>query len=1779
MQLNILNSEYIQKELIELYTKEFISLTNLTCENVMSVYHFALVNQIDNKKLNEKVYFYTNEYIQNESNILDVVSVMESDKLLDLFIEICQSINYIHLKGLVYGDINLFNIIASNATLDKKYCVKFKDFATIELEKQIFWKDGNNQDYFKAPEILKGKKCSVLSDIYSLGILLFIIYLKSKYYNVVINEEIKTINESKLEEIFNENEEFNISYKKIIEKMICSDSAKRYQNIPELVMDINVFFNKQYVPHRKSELEKLNLNLKMIGREEEVCKIIDIYESIKNKNNYNETILIHGESGIGKTRFLKSLKYLFSLKKINIYNSFTLDASIKKSNRAIIDILKQFISECQPEVVERYESELVKFIPELNAKKNIIQSEPLSGDKEKFRLMHSLMGFIEDCINNMPVVIIIDNFHLADDFTIELIEYIIRKKIPGKKVMLMMSYCDGECVLNKKFTEFMKNITIISGVTNLFLKELSEIEVGKMIQDTLSMPKIPYKFANCIYEETKGNPLFVQEIIKNLFNKKSIYVDKEKGYWTKDYDYSEFIIPIDMHQMLLSQVKEMGKINYDILEIISIFKSAISLDVIKVFIEKYNEDLEKVINRLISNGILCKKIEDRGFVFEFYNKFLKSLMYEKITDEDRKAMHELAALLLENLYSQGGTEYIEELIYHLEKSNQEQKIIDYCIENAEKMKLLKNRSDAIKNLTKAVSIMDYSCDPVKHMKLIMDLADLHEQEGHIDLAVNYYLSLHKYNENTDLYKYIIDSLIKVAQVNLSRNHIDKTVYYIEEIQTMLKKVDYLSGMLKCQGILASVYDIKQEYERVQSICNNCIKLCIGEYEDLLAIFYNHKGKAYLGSGRTLEALAIFEKNIEICNNHNNIIELIKSLNNIGVIYGDYYQKDNKAIQYFQEMQDICEKNNMVSSELNALINIADTYFSKEEHELALKYFIEILEKCKKYEYEFHIFYCYTSIASVYLKLDDYTNAYIYYGLCNKELESYPNQGKDIGKFYLLASEINYKLGSLQKAKFYISKALHIYEYDESKFKWKCQILNEYIKIYFGENNDNLNESIRNIIIIARKISSISNKLNIFYEMIIFLYENGRQRYVPAIFNEIKNIDINIKDHRVNVKKLYVDGLMDKKKSIKIFKDALECAKKYKEMDICWKIYTSIADYYFGKKDYLDAVIYYFEACSILKDINFKLPIQYKLTYIKFNNALKPFSRFLGISDYYKNYKNDKDDSNLKFEHINVEDEKGLLYLFEQVNHKDVLKNKNFVKAIKKIYSYSLHEDIHDLNDVLENLQSDNVKNLELIIDYLSYITLATRGTIIMSDNDKDFKVIAASDRKYELPQEKGKLTKILSGELPALVTDTSLGRGINSIQNTIKASIFIPIIMENVNGKGGIKNERRKNIYGNKHTIGYVYIESQRVLNNLNNDSMKKCMELSKVIGIIIQKYKLKLSASIDKLTGTLTRRYLEEAMDKQIEVATQTGSEFSLIMYDLDRFKIINDNFGHRTGDYVLKRVCDVVIRSLREVDIVGRYGGEEFIVILPDTDIEGAELVAEKLRKNIEQEKILDNKHDVTVSLGVTTCPLQGEWQGELVERVDQALYVAKQQGRNRYISWNSEFSKKSKKTDRLAGIISGNEIQDHRRVLAMIEVIEIVNVNTTKKDKIYNLLGRIIEITQAQNGFLFIVDKGNITREYSRKIFKNEWIDNEMYNKNIIESVIYSKQGVCKIDWDTITEYDAITGVPNWQSVIAIPIIKSDIVKGVLYLTESTQAKEFDFNDFNFVNTLGKIIATII
>ncbi len=156
--------------------------------------------------------------------------------------------------------------------------------------------------------------------------------------------------------------------------------------------------------------------------------------------------------------------------------------------------------------------------------------------------------------------------------------------------------------------------------------------------------------------------------------------------------------------------------------------------------------------------------------------------------------------------------------------------------------------------------------------------------------------------------------------------------------------------------------------------------------------------------------------------------------------------------------------------------------------------------------------------------------------------------------------------------------------------------------------------------------------------------------------------------------------------------------------------------------------------------------------------------------------------------------------------------------------------------------------------------------------------------------------------------------------------------------------------------------------------------------------------AYTDGLTGVHNRRFFEERIAQEIERSRRYPGPLSVMMVDIDRFKELNDEFGHVVGDEVLRQVANIFVEQLRKIDIVSRYGGEEFAVIVPETSGEAARQVAEKLRQVIEQWRFAGVGRAVTVSIGVAELPVQGGTRDQLVRAADAALYQAKSEGRNR-------------------------------------------------------------------------------------------------------------------------------------------------------------------------------------
>ena len=198
--------------------------------------------------------------------------------------------------------------------------------------------------------------------------------------------------------------------------------------------------------------------------------------------------------------------------------------------------------------------------------------------------------------------------------------------------------------------------------------------------------------------------------------------------------------------------------------------------------------------------------------------------------------------------------------------------------------------------------------------------------------------------------------------------------------------------------------------------------------------------------------------------------------------------------------------------------------------------------------------------------------------------------------------------------------------------------------------------------------------------------------------------------------------------------------------------------------------------------------------------------------------------------------------------------------------------------------------------------------------------------------------------------------------------------------------------------MGYLAVEG------VHEENQEKVVILGHQFALALRRVnlyrELEKIAITDSLTEVRTRRHWMERLTEEIKRSKARKIKMSILMMDVDHFKTFNDQYGHLTGDQILRKIAKILKENLREIDIAGRYGGEEFCVLLPDTDFEGAQYAAERIRQAIEKSVIeaYDNVVRATVSIGLATFPKDGQNVELLIEKADQALYQAKQTGRNR-------------------------------------------------------------------------------------------------------------------------------------------------------------------------------------
>jgi diguanylate cyclase (GGDEF)-like protein len=664
---------------------------------------------------------------------------------------------------------------------------------------------------------------------------------------------------------------------------------------------------------------------------------------------------------------------------------------------------------------------------------------------------------------------------------------------------------------------------------------------------------------------------------------------------------------------------------------------------------------------------------------------------------------------------------------------------------------------------------------------------------------------------------------------------------------------------------------------------------------------------------------------------------------------------------------------------------------------------------------------------------------------------------------------------------------------------------------------------------------------------------------------------------------YMDAITGKseERQRKLIEVASEI-ENIENLEIKWKTYKAIGECCLEAREFQEALKHYISALNILRKLVHNVPDEYKTTFVMSHNRDKVKESLIRVSKIIMQSQKGNSKVHMGVSQITLQN---MDQYFDYSDYVDIYREGEKDEAKEdRLDKREYNKLLNKINNVIGKFTENNTDNIKSILDLCAEVTQAKNAFLATLDEEDNLNILASYNGYSEIPFYKYVIEQVRQMKDSIIVTDVfdyNKSKGDLLIPKEVTAVYCIPIMSTKDEDGLEILNERRRQKQINEsNIIGYIYLDTDSIINNFTTDSRQFCKMLAKIAYILVDNYNLKIVSTVDKLTKLYTRKYFETALQSEIAYAEREGTEFSIIMIDIDKFKTVNDRFGHQKGDEILQGVSSIIINSLRKVDIAARYGGEEIIILLPNTGEEEGIKVAEKLRKRIENARLLGLHNPLTISLGVSTYPKHSSWAKDLIERADQALYYAKENGRNKSSVYSEDMSKTVKRIDKLAGIISGNLVEDQRKVETMLEVLELQrDTEIGTEEKLFNFLGRIIEVSEAQTGIMFeIGEEGEIKKKLVRKKFISTAVEEEYYNEEIVARCIENEVGEHQIDWNGDSRLDTTTGMPDWKSIMTVPMASGGIIIGILYLSVSIKTKEFDAGEYNFIKTLCDIFSRI-
>jgi adenylate cyclase len=651
-------------------------------------------------------------------------------------------------------------------------------------------------------------------------------------------------------------------------------------------------------------------------------------------------VLVHGEAGIGKTRLLRELGAYAQSRGVQVLHGgcpalFRMDGVppyvIWK------EVIKDYLETCIPEqlyrVIGYYPAEVAKLVPELNQKLRAIpQSLQISPEQEQNRLFEAVSQFVTNLSQEAPLLVILDDLQWTDPSSLLLLHYLARS-VQKTQLLLLGAYRSTDIDAKHPLTPVLAELKRERLPQSISLKRMSQEDTSEIIKQILEQDDILPEFCKMVYEKTRGNPFFVEEVIESLKEEGVVY--REENRW-KIKEVSEIEFPETVKSILKTRFARLDAECQSVLTLASLVGNDFTLEAMGAVTGIEESKLLELMDKIFKTGLIKERVIHGEGICSFADVLVRDVVYEEISPLRRKELHGVVGNSLEKVYSRKIDEHLGQLASYFLESGDKDKALHYFLKAGDKAAKIYANSEASSYLQSALKLLEEKEGETRERARVLErLGDIERIVGEYDLCMK------RWNDALLLWKQL-DEKIKVAELHrrmaaILWREIGKTEQAQENFDKSLRILEAEPESVELAALYAARATMSfftEDITKARSWAGKALELAEKlNASEVIASSYGTLGLVFSAAGEIKKAVECQEKALKIALDKGYVAVAVRAYNNLAVALPE--EENDRMLDCYEKGLELAKKAGVIDEISWFGIQLAWRHWGKGNSDKAL----------------------------------------------------------------------------------------------------------------------------------------------------------------------------------------------------------------------------------------------------------------------------------------------------------------------------------------------------------------------------------------------------------------------------------------------------------------------------------------------------------------------------------------------------------------------------------------------------------------------------------------------------------------------------------------------------------------------------------------------------------------------------------------------------------------------------------------------------------------------------